>query len=173
MMVIVAAARHLAEAVAILLFGLIVAVFGANIAARYLFNSPIIWADEIVVVLMLWSTFFTAAFVLRDREHVAFDLLYERLPAAGRRWMAMAGALLVGAAFAAAFPAILDYTRFLWRERTNVLEWRLDWVYACFPIFVAAVIGRAAWQVGRLAAPSWRRALARADGAGDGSEPRP
>ena len=48
--------------------------FGANIVARYVFSRPIIWADELVVVLLLWVTFLTTAFMTQEREQVIFDL---------------------------------------------------------------------------------------------------
>ena len=67
--------------------------------------------------------------------------------------------------FLIALPTVFDYVRFLWRERTNALQWRLDFVYFCFVIFWVAVIVRAAIKLVRLAGPNWRDevAVARAD----------
>jgi hypothetical protein len=47
----------------------------------------------------------------------------------------------------AAAPGALDYIHFLSRERTSVLNWRLDLVFACFGIFVVAVIVRMAHRL--------------------------
>ena len=38
------------------------------------------WTDELAVVLFIWLVFWTGAFVLSIREHVAFDVVYDLLP---------------------------------------------------------------------------------------------
>ena len=58
-----------------------------------------------------------------------------------------------------ALPAIVSYTRFLWRERTNVLELRLDFAYACFAFFIIAVIVRRLVLVLQLMGTRWRAQL--------------
>lgn len=155
--------ERLAELLAALLFGSVVVVFGANIVGRYLFARPIIWADELGVVLIMWSTFLTAALVIREREHVAVDLLYEHVRPQRRRAMLIAGSIVLLAILGAALPGIADYTSFLWRERTAVLELRLDLVYACFAIFIAAVIIRRLIMLIRLLGGGWERELERLD----------
>jgi TRAP-type C4-dicarboxylate transport system permease small subunit len=156
--------RQAAAFVSAMLFGAIVVIFGANIAGRYLFARPIIWADELVVVLLLWSTFITAAFVTREREQVIFDLVYDRCGPHGRRRMLLAGAFALIAIFGAALPGILSYTAFLWRERTSVLEWRLDYVYACFAMFVVALLIRRVALVVGLLRPGWQATIGELEG---------
>jgi TRAP-type C4-dicarboxylate transport system permease small subunit len=148
-----------AEAVSTLLFAAIFVVFIAAIAARYVFNAPLPWADELNVVLLLWLTFWTASFVTRDREQVVFDLVYARCGPQGRRGMIFAGSLALGLFFLWALPTIWDYVAFLWRERTSVLLWRLDWVYSCFALFIAATVARLLWTAAQLATRRWRAAL--------------
>ncbi len=156
--------QQVAALVSALLFGAIVVTFGANIVARYAFARPIIWADELVVLLLLWTTFLTAAFVTQEREQVVFDLLYERSGPAGRRWMLLAGSVLLALVFAGALPAIVSYTTFLWRERTNVLELRLDVAYSCFALFIAMLVLRRLVIVARLLGRDWRGAIAQIEG---------
>lgn len=144
----------------VLLFGGIVALFGANIVGRYLLNAPIVWADEVLVLLMVWCTFIAGGLLVAEREQVVFDLLYERCPPAGRRLLLLAGGALLVAILGAALPAIIDYTLFLWRERTSVLELRLDAAYSCFALFLLAVIARRVALTVRLLRPGWRDTLA-------------
>jgi TRAP-type transport system small permease protein len=120
---------------------LVAAVLGAvllGVARRYLFGAPLSWTDELASVLFLWSVFWTAALTVPLREHVSFDLLVEVLPARARRPIAVGMSLAVGIALLAALPKTIGYVAFLWRERTAALEWRLDYVYACFPLFMGA-----------------------------------
>jgi len=159
--------QSLAALISALLFGAIVITFGANIVGRYVFSRPIIWADELVVVLLVWSTFLTAAFVTQEREQVIFDLLYERTGPSTRRIMLLVGAALLVAVLGAALPALVSYTAFLWRERTNILEWRLDAVYSCFCLFVAALIVRRLILIARLLGRDWRATIRAFEGRAD------
>lgn len=151
--------RRVTEGVVVALFALIVAVFAFSIASRYLFNRPVIWSDEVLVLAMVWCTFLAGALILTEREQVVFDLFYERCTPQGRRVMLILGSLLLAAILSMALPAIVSYTRFLWRERTNVLELRLDFAYACFVFFIVAVIVRRLIIVLRLIGSQWRAQL--------------
>jgi len=140
-------------------------LFLAGIFFRYALNRPLVWSDELIMVIFLWLVFLTEAFVITEREQVTFDGIYDLVGERARRAIQAAGALLIATMFLVALPTVLDYVRFLWRERTNALQWRLDIVYFCFVIFWIAVIVRALVKFVRLAGPGWRDevALARAD----------
>ena len=151
--------RQAASLVAGLLFVAVFAVFDWKIALRYFAGDAATWADEVSVVLFIAIVFWANAFVVRDRDQITFDLLYNPAPPALRRAMAIARCLLVGGVFACALPGTVDYLQFLWRERTPVLGLRLDWVYAPFGLFMAAVVVRAVWGLARLLGPRWRDAV--------------
>jgi len=131
---------------------LVAAVFAAiliGVARRYLFGVPLVWIDELSTVLFVWSIFWTGACVLGLREHVSFDLVHQALPARVADLLWRAVCVLVAVAFLAALPKLWNYIGFLWRERTPALQWRLDYVYACFALFIAAAALRFAWEAAR------------------------
>ena len=130
--------RKIADGIAAALVAAVFVVILAGVARRYVFGAPLVWADELASVLFVWTIFWTGAFVVKLHEHVAFDLVYQALPPSGRRWLAFAAAAVVGLALLAALPKLGGYIAFLWRERTPALQWRLDYVYFCFTLFVAA-----------------------------------
>lgn len=152
-------AQVAAEAVAGLMFATVFLVFCFKIALRYVAHDSMAWADEVSIVLFVWIVFWANALVLRERDHIRFDLVYVLLPPTGQRAFAILRAILLGGVFLYALPATLDYVLFLWRERTAVLGWRLDRVYLCFVLFVAAVVVRAAAGLVLLAGPRWRAHL--------------
>ncbi len=152
--------RQVAEAVTTAMFFVLFAIYIAGIAARYVFNAPIGWSDELAMIVFMWCMFLTDAFVSRDKDHVAFDILWERLPPGGRRVLGLLQTALFGVLFAVAFPVIVDYVLFLWREQTSALGWRLDYVYACFVIYYAMVIVRLAAKFVAFAGPGWREQVA-------------
>jgi TRAP-type transport system small permease protein len=145
-----------AEAVSTAAFAAMFGLFLVGIFARYAFGRPIVWSDELIMVIFLWMVFLTEAFVITEREQVTFDGIYDVLGERGRRIVQALGALAIAVMFLVALPTVFDYVRFLWRERTNALQWRLDFVYFCFVIFWAAVVVRAVLKLVRLAGNNWR-----------------
>lgn len=141
-------ARTAAAALSVLLFGALFGVFVVQIAARFVFQRPLPWTDEAAVVLYVWVILWSAAWVVPEREHVRFDLLWKPAPPALRRLMRIAGLLMVGGLAAAAVPASWDYVRFMAREGTPVLGLPFSWVFLPVPLLLAAWALRSAWQLG-------------------------
>ncbi len=139
--------RRGADAVGAALFAALFIVFLVQIAARFAFNRPLPWTDEAAVVLYLWVILWAAAFIVREREHVAFDLLWNAAGRRTRRAMRIAGHLLLGGLCAWALPGNWDYVRFMAREGTPVLGVPLMWVFLPFVALLAAIVVRSAWVV--------------------------
>ena len=74
-----------ADSVAAGLFATLFVVFIVQITARFVFNKPLPWTDELAVVLYLWVILWSAAFVVPEREHVVFDLLWNLVGKRARR----------------------------------------------------------------------------------------
>lgn len=58
-------------------------VFLAFIAVifRFILNNPIMWAEEVEMILIVWAVFFGASVAFREKGHLVVDLLYDRFPA--------------------------------------------------------------------------------------------
>ena len=145
------------EALAVAMFALVFMAFIYKIVMRYAAGDAVAWADEVSVVLFIWMVFLANAFVLEDRHQIAFDLIHRNLSARAQHVIEIVRGLLVCGIIVYALPGAIDYTAFLWRERTPVLRWRLDIVYACFALFLLAVVARSAWRLIALAAPCRRK----------------
>ncbi len=81
--------RVLEHAVIGLFTVLCTVVFG-EVVARYVFNRPYFWSEEITVYTFTWVAFLGAALALRSNRHVSISYFVSRLPAAGQ---AVAGLL--------------------------------------------------------------------------------
>lgn len=145
-----------AEAVSVALFIGMFVLFVVSVVQRYVLVRPVNWVDESILILFLWSTFLTEALVLTEREQVTFDVIWDVAGPGLRRAIGLLAAALVAVIFILAAPTIVDYVGFLWREKTNALEWRLDWVYSCFVIYWLAVIVRAVDKLLLLGSGQWR-----------------
>lgn len=144
---------RLADLVAGGMFAAVFAVFMLKVVLRYATNIHLPWADEICQILFVWIIFWANATLMADRRQIAFDLLLRVLPPRGRRVAAVLRNLVLGGLFAAALPGSIGYILFLWRQRTPVLQWRLDFVYAPFGLFMLAVVVRSAWGIWRACRP--------------------
>src|SRR6218665_3286154 len=110
-------ARHFPESVAAAVFGLLFVVFVIQVAMRFLFSQPLAWSDELIVVLYILMVFWSAATLLKEREHVMLDLVYEALPPGGRRAFALLGAGLTSGLMLYLLPQAFDYVKFMHREK--------------------------------------------------------
>lgn len=56
-----------------------IAINFANVIGRYLFFSPIIWAEEVMIFIMVWCVFLGAVPVTWEGRHLRMDLLSTHL----------------------------------------------------------------------------------------------
>jgi TRAP-type C4-dicarboxylate transport system permease small subunit len=151
--------RYLAELVTAILFMAMFAAFLLQVFTRYILNDPVAWTQEFVLIAYIWIVFWCAAFLLREREHITFDMFFLALPLAGRRVLAIVLTALTGIAFIAALPATIDYVTFMKIEKSPVIGLRFDVLYSIFVIFVIAVALGALLRVWRLLSRSWQDEL--------------
>jgi TRAP-type C4-dicarboxylate transport system permease small subunit len=118
-------------------------VFVIQVTARFGFNKPMAWTDEAAVILYVWIILWAAAVVVPEREHVAFDLVWNSVGLRTRKVMRIVGNLLVGGLALVAIPACWDYVHFMRREGTPVLGVPFMWVFLPFVLMLLALVVRA------------------------------
>ena len=60
-------------------------MLGFEVTARYFFNSPTIWAEEISRLTMVWAVFVGASTLVRYDEHIRVTILTDLMPRSGQR----------------------------------------------------------------------------------------
>ncbi len=50
-----------------------------NVVARYVFNSPLLWGDQVGGHVVLYITFLAVAWVLKNEQHVKMDVVLNML----------------------------------------------------------------------------------------------
>ena len=141
--------QQAADALGVGLFLALFAVFMVQITARFGFNRPLPWTDEVAVCLYVWVILWAAAAIVPEREHVMFDLVWNAVGGRARQFMRLAGNLMIGGLAAWALPACWDYVHFMNREGTPVLGVPFMWVFLPFiALLIALVIRslRAIWR---------------------------
>ena len=51
-----------------------------SVVMRYVFLDPPVWGDLLTVLSNIWLVFFALALTVRDKDHIALDLIYSWLP---------------------------------------------------------------------------------------------
>jgi len=117
-----------------------IGVLFAGVVARYVFQRPLIWSDELAGILFLWLAMLGAASAFRRSEHMRMTALVSMT---GRRWwpmfdaLAIVGAMLLMAALLQpAWEVTLDESF----VTTPALQISNAWRTAAMPIGVAIMI---------------------------------
>jgi C4-dicarboxylate transporter, DctQ subunit len=111
----------LSAAVLLTSFGLVV----YSVGMRYLLGRPVPWVDEMVGYLLVALVMLAAADAMRRGEHIAVDLITDRLPPAGKTIMTVVALVAVtfcGAVLVIAGLETAAFTQLLGIRSTGYLN---------------------------------------------------
>ena len=57
----------------------------AQVVTRFILKVPLPWSEEIARYMFLWLTWVGAAYATKERKHVRIDIIYEKMPEAGKK----------------------------------------------------------------------------------------
>ncbi len=83
----------LEETLIALLLGLMTVITFANVIARFMFNSNILWALELTVFLFAWLVLLGAAYAVKTHAHLGVDAIVNILAPGPRKVVALIAAL--------------------------------------------------------------------------------
>ena len=75
------------------LLALMTVITFANVIARYVFNSNLLWALELTTYLFAWLVIFGTAYGIKITAHLGVDALVQRFPKNTRRLLGMLSVL--------------------------------------------------------------------------------
>ncbi len=96
------------------------ALIAWSVVMRYFLNHPIAWVDELVGYLLVVSVMLAAADTLQEGEHIAVDIVTEKLAPRGRRIVLLIG--YVGVAVSALLLAYEGYDMVAFSKMVNLLS---------------------------------------------------
>ena len=151
--------RNVASFIGTLSYGILFLTFILQVVLRFVFNKPLAWSDELIVILYVFSMFWAGAFLLKEKDHVMLDLVYEHLSPQGKRVFSIIYSVLIGGLFLWAVPASYSYVSFMMREKTPVLDIPFSYVFAPFVFFVAVIGMQYVLKFCRLLGKDWQKNL--------------
>ncbi|WP_343079067.1 TRAP transporter small permease [Ostreiculturibacter nitratireducens] len=149
------------ESVAAMMMAAMFATFILQITVRYIVGSEWFdarlghvidasafgWTLEFCLVMWLWIVFWGNAFIVRDRDHVTFDVLYLWLRPGVRKWLAVIGALAIAVALLMSIVPTWEKMRILRIKSSATLPVKMLPIYSVYFLFLAVVALRYLWRV--------------------------
>src|SRR5690349_13916880 len=141
---------HMIEAPAAVLVVGEVLVLLAGVIMRFIFNSPIPWADELASILFLWLANLGAAVALRRGTHMRTTALVSRWSPRAQAWaeaLAIAAPCLM---LAILIGPMTEYAGEEWVVQTPALSWPNTIRAAAVPVGSAFMIAIGLLRLARL-----------------------
>jgi C4-dicarboxylate transporter DctQ subunit len=147
-----------AEFIAAMALAAIFVTFLLQILFRYVpFLEPIGWSVVLISLLWVFVIFFGCAFVVREKDHVTFDVLYLAAPRPVRRVLALITAVLMVAAMLWALPSVWETVfdnRLMNLKKIQTLrvpitgdKIAIKWLFAPFVMLMVVVTLRYLWRI--------------------------
>lgn len=134
--------RSGAEVVLALMMAAMFVAFIAQVAFRYVLNLPLAWTDEVCTIVWLWGILWGAAFVMRSRDDIRFDMLYNLLSRRARRALTVLASSALVLILLGSLPSAWSYVSFMKVERSASLGIPLNWMFSIYLAFVVAMAVR-------------------------------
>ncbi|MBI2202958.1 MAG: TRAP transporter small permease [Candidatus Rokubacteria bacterium] len=120
----------------------------ANVIGRYVFWKPIIWAEEILVFIMIWCVMLGAALVTWENAHLRMDALYQLSSPRVRRWLNLISTL---AFLAAGLFVLVQSARVValvasTGQTSVVAEVPMVIPYGALPVSFALIVALLIWR---------------------------
>ncbi|MEM7025687.1 MAG: TRAP transporter small permease [Pseudomonadota bacterium] len=113
--------NRVAEALGVLLLGSMVLLVFVNALMRYLLNTSIIWAEEIILGMIPWLAMAGLFLAIRRQTMIRIDYFFESMPRSVRTVLLVTGQIWAAAVFAyVAFTAV-SYLQLFGADRTPYL----------------------------------------------------
>ena len=161
---------RLADMIAAGLLAAIFVTFLLQIATRYLpkvityFDldyfpalaaiRPLGWSLELIGILWVWVIFFSCAFVVREQDHVKFDILYLWVSRKTRTIFTVISAAAIVAGMIYALLPTLDYIDWMKMRKTATVrnpftggKIPMRTIFSIYGGFMIVVAARYAWMV--------------------------
>jgi C4-dicarboxylate transporter DctQ subunit len=108
---------RLEEILISVLLGVATILVFAQVVARYVFNTGITWAPELVQHFFLWTVMIGASYGFKHGVHLGVDVLMKKLPQTQRRIMA-----LIAVVISFGFTAYMGYLSFFYVHDAYKME---------------------------------------------------
>jgi C4-dicarboxylate transporter, DctQ subunit len=135
-------ARNVFEIVVpITAFVIMFITFILQVFFRYVVNHPLTWTQEIIVVGFTWTVLFGACYTMRNRSHVKFTMIYDKLKPKKAALFRMLGNIIIAGTFITLIIPSYNYSLFVGYQKTGVIRISYTFIFLPFVYFVCSIVG--------------------------------
>lgn len=111
-----------------------------TVFSRYLFNYVASWSEEVPRYLLVWSGFLGAALAVRQKEHIGFDYIYNKLPPTGQKILSLL--LNLGIAVIGLIMLVygIDFVKQFGGDWMESIPFTNIWFYISLPVSGALIL---------------------------------
>lgn len=144
---------HGTEFIAAAMLAAMFITFLLQIFSRYVLVQPFGWTLELCLILWVWIVFFGNAFLVRDRDHVTFDIFYLAAPRRVQKIFALIAAAAIVIGMVISFAPTWDYIDWMKIRKTTTVrnpftdtKIPLREIFSIYAVFMIALIVRYTWR---------------------------
>ncbi|MDC1133256.1 TRAP transporter small permease subunit [Candidatus Pelagibacter sp.] len=131
--------------------------FLLQIFSRYVLNSPFGWTLELCRILWVWIVFFCCAFLVQEKDHVKFNLIYSASSNKSKFIMSIVSCLAIVAIMGWALLPTMDYIDWMKMRKTSTVRLpitgekiKLSYVFSIYGIFMISLIVHYIWKLKKI-----------------------
>lgn len=139
--------RKATENAVVLMFVVLVGVVFFQVVARYVFNRPPAWTEELARYCQVWIILLTSPLCIRKGSHLAVDYLGHRLSARNRLVLEVCVHILIVAYVVVVLVygiQLMVVGRF---QVSPAMGIPMSWIYSVFPLAGALMLVEASLRV--------------------------
>jgi C4-dicarboxylate transporter DctQ subunit len=128
--------------------------FLIQIFSRYVLNSPFGWTLELCRILWVWIVFFCCAFLVREKDHVKFNLIYSGSSNKSKYIMSIISCLAIILIMGWALLPTFDYIDWMKMRKTSTVRFpltgekiKLSYIFSIYGVFMVSLILYYIWKL--------------------------
>ena len=122
------------QVVSVLLLVGVAGVMMAQVIARYVFDTPIVWSEEFARLGLIWLTFVASGFVMSTGEHIQVDVIGNFVGRRGRLFLDLFSAAVVLVTTLMLLPQGLQFVAARSGSTSPMMGMPMDLWYAAVPV---------------------------------------
>ena len=134
--------NNLEEIIGAILFIMMFAILVAQIVFRQIFDSPLVWSEELAILLFTYVGMLGVSIGVKYRQHVFIDFLYNKFSGKGLK---IANTFIQSVVFISLIAMIqIGYKLFLRKKIFQLIALKISagWMYIALPLIATLMLIR-------------------------------
>lgn len=125
----------LVEFLIVVFFMVMIVILFGEVIARFFFNLPMMWSEEVGRYLFIWIVYLGSAKAFIDNRHLIVDVFSNKIPPPYSRYLDFLLHIIIIVFLFFVFVNGAKYSAMYFNKPAYSMEWiRIGWTYAAVPV---------------------------------------